>query len=33
MDIWNLIAQVGAPIAGALVMGFLYLSLLKNNGR
>ena len=29
MDIWNLIAQVGAPIAGALVMGLFIFVIMK----
>jgi hypothetical protein len=29
MDIWNLIAQVGAPIAGALVMGMFIFVIMK----
>ena len=29
MDIWNLIAQVGAPIAGALVAGVFIFTIMK----
>tara|TARA_B100000900_G_scaffold398445_1_gene399794 strand:+ start:700 stop:993 length:294 start_codon:yes stop_codon:yes gene_type:complete len=29
MDIWNLIGQVGAPIAGALVMGMFIFVIMK----